>query len=85
MVNEKHEIGVLKNETFDMTHPGFMMAIGVQSWNGKSVKNDTRYLKFWANQVERKDDKTNFRDLISMHPCTDEEYEKFYTPEEDSI
>ena len=85
MIYEKNEIGVLKNDTFDMAQPGFMLAIGVQNFYGNLVKNDSRYLKPWAYKKDREDDRTNFRDLISMHPCTDEEYDKFYTPEEDSF
>ena len=85
IINEKHEIGVLKNDTFEMTQPGFMMAIGVQSWFGNSVKNDSRYIKPWAFNVDRDDDRAYNWKLISMHPCTDEDYEKFYTPDQDSL
>ena len=44
MIYEKNEIGVLKNDTFDMAQPGFMLAIGVQNFYGNLVKNDSRYL-----------------------------------------
>lgn len=62
-----------------------MLALGVQSWDGKSVKNDSRYLKFWSYTFDKVNDKTNYKYLITMHPCTDEDYEKFYTPDDDSF
>ena len=77
IINVKHEIGVLKNDTLNMTQPGFMIAIGVMSWYGNSVKNDSRYIKPWAFNVNREDDRAYNWNLISMHPCTDEDYEKF--------
>ena len=48
MIYEKNEIGVLKNDTFDMAQPGFMLAIGVQNFYGNLHKNDSRYIKPWA-------------------------------------
>lgn len=67
-------------DSFDMLAEEFMVAFTLEDYNTQQTKTDTRYVKFFAeysNMTSGERDRLE----ISLHPCTDEEYARFYPVE----
>jgi len=63
-------------------HDDFMMAFGLHGFYS-GLKADPRYIKWVARHFISEEGRITER-LIPMHPCTEEDFAKFYPPDKRS-
>jgi len=69
------------DDIFDAKERRFMLAVTLADYYTNEVKDDPRYVKWFANYAEHDKGKKKEREL-PMHRCTDADYEKFYPVDE---
>ena len=59
------------------------MAFAAENYRTLEVKSDKRYVQ-WLVKFDRFVDDEYFTDWYPLNPCTEEEFKRFYPPEESS-
>ena len=67
-------------EKFDVANSDFMIAVATEQWL-TGAKDDPRYIN-WTMLQTVFIDNVEYRYWWPMHPCTDEEFARFYPVEE---
>ena len=70
-------------DIFDTHERNFRMAFALADYFTEEMKNDPRYVKWFARYCIFKNNEAECRE-IPMHLCKDEDYEKFFPVEERS-
>ena len=62
----------------------FKIAVTVEDFNRKEIKNDPKYTKWLFRLFTKDDGVVSYRDL-SFHMCTEEDYEQFYPIQDNQV
>ena len=71
-------------EKFNFRDNGLKFAFGIEGFIDKELKEDPRYVKFFARLYGYKDG-SKYEKFIPVHHCTSEELDDFATPVSESV
>ena len=69
---------------FETSESDFMLAVAMEDYNTGEIKNDPKYVKWFANLLVGNDGVKTKREL-PMHECSEEDYAKFQKPDDDAL
>ena len=79
-VNAYVEYDAFNDLTYNTAESDFVMAVSVEDYVTGEVKQDPRFVK-WFAELYRVEDGVSESKEFPMHICTDEDYAKFYPPD----
>lgn len=83
-VNESVEIDAFGPDYIYETATGdFMLAVAVEDYLTGEIKHDPRFVKWFAEHIDSVNGVSTSTE-VPMHICTEEDYERFYTPDHKS-
>mmetsp|Transcript_8518 Transcript_8518/g.10517 ORF Transcript_8518/g.10517 Transcript_8518/m.10517 type:complete len:124 (-) Transcript_8518:834-1205(-) len=85
LINTRTNFNMLLDAEFDTSREDdFMMGFTMQTFGSSSVKDDPRFIKWFAVTYISIDGKLSTDKLIELKKCTEEDYDRFYPPERNS-
>mmetsp|Transcript_27802 Transcript_27802/g.34542 ORF Transcript_27802/g.34542 Transcript_27802/m.34542 type:complete len:192 (-) Transcript_27802:347-922(-) len=72
--------GIELGEKFDLGDSNFMVAVGMESWT-RGMRDDPKFVH-WVATVYTVTDNVSKSEYYPMHPCTDEDYSRFFPADE---
>ena len=77
------EMEITSDNAFSLNGDDFMLAFAIDEYGG-AVKNDERYVKWFARYITKKKGEDTKYDFFPVRNCTSEDYDKFFEPAKSS-
>ena len=75
---------VTKHEHINLRDVGLRIAFGIEGWNDRALKDDSRYVKTIVRQLGRLDGK-KYERILPHRRCEPADFDKFYPPVEEAV
>ena len=73
-----------EDDLFETSESDFMMAVAMEATNSGEIKNDLKYVKWYAEHMTVVDGvQTKYE--LPFHKCSEEDYAKFHTPNDSAL
>lgn len=76
----KHD-AVDETEIYKTSKEGFMMAFALQDYLTGEIKDDPRFLKWFAQYTTVSEDGESSSREVKLTPCTDDDFARLETPD----